>query len=136
ARLVAQIRAEFGVELTVRAVFDTPTPAGLAARLVEQFRAEFDIDLDAMDDDELSSDAEASGLESGRPELSASVRPDRLPLSYSPVGCVFLARMEGGAGRLHPAVRVALRRPAGHPRPGGGPKRRGGPPRGAAHEFR
>src|SRR3989442_1195960 len=52
ARLVAQIRAEFGLELAVRAVFDTPTPAGLASGLVDQFRAEFDIDLDAVDAEE------------------------------------------------------------------------------------
>ncbi|MFD3704960.1 amino acid adenylation domain-containing protein [Nocardia sp. NPDC058658] len=51
ARLVAQIRAEFGIELDVRVVFDSPTPAALAANLVARFLAEFDIDLDAVDND-------------------------------------------------------------------------------------
>ncbi len=51
ARLVAQVRAEFGVELDVRVVFDSPTPAALAANLVARFLAEFDIDLDAVDND-------------------------------------------------------------------------------------
>lgn len=37
ARLVAQIRAQFGIDLTVRAVFDRPTPAGLAEQLVTYF---------------------------------------------------------------------------------------------------
>jgi mycobactin peptide synthetase MbtE len=106
ARLVAQIRAEFGVELTVRAVFDTPTPAGLAARLVEQFRAEFDIELDEMDDldapyedDGLNNDqpfvAASSGAQSGRPELAGAVRPERLPLSYSQLAMWFQYRLEG-----------------------------------------
>ncbi len=94
ARLVAQIRAEFGAELTVRAVFDTPTPAGLAARLVERFRAEFDIDLDDMDAEELFDDA-ASGPPSRRPELAGTVRPQRLPLSYSQIAAWFQYRMEG-----------------------------------------
>ncbi|MFD3507520.1 amino acid adenylation domain-containing protein [Nocardia sp. NPDC058666] len=51
ARLVAQVRAEFGIELDVRVVFDSPTPAALAANLVARFLAEFDIDLDAVDND-------------------------------------------------------------------------------------
>jgi mycobactin peptide synthetase MbtE len=107
ARLVAQIRAEFGIELTVRAVFDTPTPAGLAARLVAQFRAEFDIDLDEMDEleglyneDGGFSDGEpfvdaVSGAQPGRPELAGAVRPERLPLSYSQLAMWFQYRLEG-----------------------------------------
>jgi mycobactin peptide synthetase MbtE len=91
ARLVAQIRAEFGVELAVRAVFDTPTPAGLAARLIEQFRADFDIDLDALDE----IDADEQLPESSRPQLAEGVRPERPPLSYSQLAAWLMHRLEG-----------------------------------------
>lgn len=105
ARLVAQIRAEFGLEFDVRVVFDTPTPAGLAAKLVAQFRDEFEIDLDSMDDEgEDAPVAEPVGL---RPAVTEQVRPEWIPLSYSQLAMWFQYRMEGAteAGNLPFAVR-------------------------------
>ncbi|QLY31812.1 amino acid adenylation domain-containing protein [Nocardia huaxiensis] len=121
ARLVAQIRAEFGVELDVRVIFDTPTAAGLAAGLVQQFRDEFGIDLDAMDDDEdAETDSSATDSEiaetvvgtapagSARPALAEKARPEQLPLSYSQLAMWFQYRMEGASavGNLPFAVRI------------------------------
>ncbi|OBA58102.1 non-ribosomal peptide synthetase, partial [Mycobacterium sp. 1100029.7] len=103
ARLVAQIRAEFGIELTVRAVFDAPTPAGLAARLVGQFLAEFDIDLDAIDGDGPTGGA-ASEARPDRPDLVESARPERSPLTYSQLAMWFQYRMEGASGGLNIAI--------------------------------
>lgn len=59
-RLIALIRAEFGVEIDVRAPFDTPTVAGLAA---------------VVDATPVTA--------TGRPELDRRPRPDRIPLSYN-----------------------------------------------------
>ncbi|MBW0016061.1 MAG: amino acid adenylation domain-containing protein [Mycobacterium sp.] len=74
ARLIAQIRAEFGVELTVRAVFDTPTPAGLAARVVDP----------------------RPGTTTGmRPQVLEAVRPQRPPLSFSQLAMWFQYRLRG-----------------------------------------
>lgn len=75
ARLVAQIRTAFSVECTVRAVFEAPTPAGLA-RLVERLRA-------------------GSGPAHTRPQLTGEVRPVRPPLSYSQLAMWFQHRMRG-----------------------------------------
>lgn len=102
ARLIAQIRAEFGMALDVRAVFDAPTPAGLAAVLVEQVRAEFDIDLDE-DLDELEIEqpvddggaADAPVLPSTRPDQVKTVRSQRPPLSYSQLAMWFQHQMRG-----------------------------------------
>ncbi|RAV07389.1 non-ribosomal peptide synthetase [Mycolicibacterium sp. GF69] len=95
ARLVAQIRADFGVDLAVRAVFDTPTPAGLAATLVTRFRDEFDIDLDEMDAEGDLDDTAAEPGGPQRPDLAVSARPDQLPLSYSQLAAWFQYRLEG-----------------------------------------
>ncbi|MEU9807841.1 amino acid adenylation domain-containing protein [Mycobacterium sp. NPDC050853] len=93
ARLVAQIRAQFGIDLTVRTVFDSPTPAGLAEHLVTYFREEFEIELDELDLDD-SDDMEVAPQD-GRPDLVETVRPERLPLSSSQLSMWFECQMEG-----------------------------------------
>ncbi|MFD5178397.1 amino acid adenylation domain-containing protein [Nocardia sp. NPDC058379] len=114
ARLVAQVRAEFGVELDVRVVFDSPTPAALAANLVARFLAEFDLDLDAVDsDDEVVEeqvvvvDTAAPQADPGRPAIGGRPRGERVPLSYSQLAMWFQYRMEGAGsvGNLPLALR-------------------------------
>lgn len=96
ARLVAQIRAQFGVDLSVRAVFDHSTPVGLAEQLVAHFRDEFEIELDELDLDE--SDEMAVELQDGRPDLVAAVHPEPMPLSSSQLSVWFECQMNSGHG--------------------------------------
>jgi amino acid adenylation domain-containing protein/non-ribosomal peptide synthase protein (TIGR01720 family) len=71
-RLADRIRAALGTSLPVRAVFETPTPAGLAARA-----------SDAQDE--------------RRPELARTgPRPEPLPLSYAQQRLWFMSRLDGG----------------------------------------
>ncbi|MEV0293169.1 amino acid adenylation domain-containing protein [Nocardia sp. NPDC050710] len=89
ARLVTLIRAEFCIEIDVRAPFDTPTVAGLAAHLATRFRDESGVDLDAA-----NSAPVADGAAS-RPDLTKSTRPERIPLSYTQRAFWFRRRVEG-----------------------------------------
>ncbi|MCX4771937.1 non-ribosomal peptide synthase/polyketide synthase [Streptomyces sp. NBC_01260] len=68
-RLVGRVRAVLGVELPLRALFDTPTPAGVAARL--------------------------DTVGTARPELVPMVRPERIPLSYAQRRLWFFGELEG-----------------------------------------
>ena len=68
-RMLGRVRGRLGVELPIRVLFDTPTPAGLA---------------------ELVSAAEQTGH-----ALTPMSRPDRIPLSFAQQRLWFLDRLEG-----------------------------------------
>ncbi|MFK8850910.1 amino acid adenylation domain-containing protein [Streptomyces sp. Ac-502] len=84
--LVNRVRSAFGTELGLRAVFETPTPAGLAARL--------------------------AGGPSCRPALTArSTRPAGLPLSFAQRRMWFLHHLEGPRPAHHVPLTLALSGP-------------------------
>ncbi|MEV0696796.1 non-ribosomal peptide synthase/polyketide synthase [Saccharopolyspora sp. NPDC050389] len=75
-RLVSRIRGAFAVELSVRAVFEAPTVAELAAR------------LDGYD-------------ESVRPAIAGMVRPERVPLSFAQYRLWFVDKLDAVGSAYH-----------------------------------
>ncbi|MFF7361572.1 non-ribosomal peptide synthase/polyketide synthase, partial [Streptomyces sp. NPDC008125] len=81
-RLVARLRSVLGVELGLRALFQTPTVAGLAEALTGAGRA--------------------------RPALTAYERPVTVPLSFAQRRLWFLHRMDAAAATYHIPLALSL----------------------------
>ncbi|MWA01879.1 amino acid adenylation domain-containing protein [Actinomadura sp. LD22] len=83
-RVVARARAALGVELPVRALFETPTVAGLAERIA------------------------ASAPDARRPAVRPMERPDPLPVSHAQERLWFLNRLEGRTATYNMPIPLRL----------------------------
>ncbi|GGS36128.1 non-ribosomal peptide synthetase [Actinokineospora fastidiosa] len=84
-RLISRVRAAFGVELPIRALFEAPTPGALAQQL--------------------------GGADAARPAIVPVARPEVVPLSYGQRRLWFLNRFEDDSTAYNMPLTLRLRGP-------------------------
>jgi amino acid adenylation domain-containing protein len=91
ARLISRVRAALGKEVSIRALFESPTVAELVEKLSEE----------RLNAERLSE------AQTARPALVTQARPERMPLSYAQQRLWFLYQMEGAGATYN--IPLALR---------------------------
>ncbi|HEV7591087.1 MAG TPA: condensation domain-containing protein, partial [Longimicrobium sp.] len=109
-QVVSRVRAAFGVELPLRALFEHPTLESLAAAVEDLLMA----DLEEMDDAQAAAAADASAADASGAGLSAVVpvaRGGDLPASLQQERLWFIEQMDPGTAGYNVASGLALHGP-------------------------